>query len=147
MSFEKIGEMMDLFLESEFGSAEILQISGGEPTMHPEIIKIIKLARDKKIYGEIFAAIQRSAMGAGMTKHAIAKHRIEDFACNMVRDFGMSTSSPDDFKLIESVIASAAHPGQGPLKVVDSGSATMRETKQPSPLRVSSSRTERKPEA
>lgn len=44
-----IGKMMDLFLDSEFGSAEILQISGGEPTMHPKIIDIIKLARDKKI--------------------------------------------------------------------------------------------------
>lgn len=49
LSLEKIGQMLDLFLESESGNAEILQISGGEPTMHPEIIKIIKLARDKKI--------------------------------------------------------------------------------------------------
>ncbi len=49
LSFEKIGEMMDLFLDSEFGNAEILQISGGEPTLHPQIIEIIKLARNKKI--------------------------------------------------------------------------------------------------
>ncbi len=45
----KINEMLDFFVDSEFGSAEILQISGGEPTTHPEIIEIIKLAREKKI--------------------------------------------------------------------------------------------------
>ena len=40
---------MDFFVDSEFGSAEILQISGVEPTMHPDIIEIIKLARTKNI--------------------------------------------------------------------------------------------------
>jgi uncharacterized radical SAM superfamily Fe-S cluster-containing enzyme len=45
----KIGEMLDFFIDSEFGKAEILQISGGEPTTHPEIIDIIKLARQKPI--------------------------------------------------------------------------------------------------
>jgi len=46
---ETIDKMLDLFVESEFGSGEILQISGGEPTMHPQIIDIIKLARSKPI--------------------------------------------------------------------------------------------------
>jgi len=49
LEMDKIGKMMDLFLDSEFGNAEILQISGGEPTMHPEIIDIIKLAKSKGI--------------------------------------------------------------------------------------------------
>ena len=49
LSLDKIEKMLDLFLESESGNAEILQISGGEPTMHSEIIEIIKLARAKKI--------------------------------------------------------------------------------------------------
>lgn len=49
LSMEKIAQMLDLFIESEFGSGEILQISGGEPTMHPQIIEIIKLAKSKKI--------------------------------------------------------------------------------------------------
>jgi hypothetical protein len=40
--------MMDFYQDSEFNQAEILQISGGEPTTHPDIIKIIKLAKDKK---------------------------------------------------------------------------------------------------
>lgn len=49
LSLEKIEEMLDFFVDSEFGNAEILQISGGEPTMHPQIIEIIKLARKKNI--------------------------------------------------------------------------------------------------
>jgi uncharacterized radical SAM superfamily Fe-S cluster-containing enzyme len=49
LTLKKIGEMMDLFLNSEFGNAEILQISGGEPTLHPQIIEIIKMAREKGI--------------------------------------------------------------------------------------------------
>jgi 7,8-dihydro-6-hydroxymethylpterin dimethyltransferase len=49
LSLEKIGEMLDFFLDSEYGDAEILQISGGEPTTHPQIIDIIRLAREKKI--------------------------------------------------------------------------------------------------
>jgi len=49
LSLEKINEMLDFFVDSEHGQAEILQISGGEPTMHPQIIDIIKLARTKKI--------------------------------------------------------------------------------------------------
>ncbi|MEI6732165.1 MAG: radical SAM protein [archaeon] len=48
LKIEKIGEMMDFFQDAESGKAEILQISGGEPTMHPDIIKIIELAREKK---------------------------------------------------------------------------------------------------
>ncbi len=47
LSLDKIEKMMDFYIESEFGNAEVLQISGGEPTMHPEIIKIIELARKK----------------------------------------------------------------------------------------------------
>jgi len=46
---ETIDKMLDLFVESEYGSGEILQISGGEPTLHPQIIDIIKLARSKTI--------------------------------------------------------------------------------------------------
>jgi 7,8-dihydro-6-hydroxymethylpterin dimethyltransferase len=49
LSLNKISEMLNFFIESEGGEAEILQISGGEPTTHPEIIKIIELARSKKI--------------------------------------------------------------------------------------------------
>ena len=49
LDIKKIDEMLDFLTESEGGEAEILQISGGEPTTHPKIIDIIKLARSKKI--------------------------------------------------------------------------------------------------
>jgi uncharacterized radical SAM superfamily Fe-S cluster-containing enzyme len=47
LSLSKIEKMMDFYMQSEDNQAEILQISGGEPTLHPEIIDILKLARDK----------------------------------------------------------------------------------------------------
>jgi tetraether lipid synthase len=40
--------MMDCYQQSEHGQAEILQISGGEPTLHPQIIEIINMAKAKK---------------------------------------------------------------------------------------------------
>jgi hypothetical protein len=49
LSLEKINEMLDFYIDSEYGNAEILQISGGEPTMHPDIIEIIKSARLKGV--------------------------------------------------------------------------------------------------
>ena len=48
LSLKKIEQMMDFLQDSESGNAEILQISGGEPTTHPDIIKIIELAKSKK---------------------------------------------------------------------------------------------------
>ena len=50
MSLKKFEEMLDFFVESEGGHADILQISGGEPTIHPEIIQMIALARTKNIH-------------------------------------------------------------------------------------------------
>jgi 7,8-dihydro-6-hydroxymethylpterin dimethyltransferase len=44
-----IDKMLDFFVDSEHGQAEILQISGGEPTLHPQILDIIELARKKSI--------------------------------------------------------------------------------------------------
>ncbi|MFA5856374.1 MAG: radical SAM protein [Candidatus Pacearchaeota archaeon] len=41
-------KMMDFYQTSENNSAEVLQISGGEPTMHKDILKIIKMALEKK---------------------------------------------------------------------------------------------------
>ncbi len=42
-----IEKMMDFYQETEYNKADILQISGGEPTMHPEILQIIELAKKK----------------------------------------------------------------------------------------------------
>jgi hypothetical protein len=49
LDLAKISAMMDLFMESEGQKGEILQISGGEPSLHPQILEIIQLAQDKKI--------------------------------------------------------------------------------------------------
>ena len=49
LALETIDKMLDFFVDSEHGQAEILQISGGEPTLHPQILEIIELARKKPI--------------------------------------------------------------------------------------------------
>ncbi|MCJ7688322.1 MAG: radical SAM protein, partial [Clostridiaceae bacterium] len=47
LSLDRIEKMMDFFIDSEYGQGEILQISGGEPTIHPDIIEIIRMAKSK----------------------------------------------------------------------------------------------------
>jgi 7,8-dihydro-6-hydroxymethylpterin dimethyltransferase len=41
----RLTAMMDAFLAAEGGEAQILQISGGEPTTHPEILQVLQAAR------------------------------------------------------------------------------------------------------
>jgi len=48
LSLKTIEKMMDFYQDSEYDNAEILQISGGEPTTHPEIVEILELAQSKK---------------------------------------------------------------------------------------------------
>lgn len=45
-----IKKMIDFGAEAEGGKGEVLQISGGEPTLHKDVIEIIKLAREKFQY-------------------------------------------------------------------------------------------------
>jgi hypothetical protein len=47
LNISQVEKMMDFYMEAENGKAEILQISGGEPTLHKNIIGIIKMAKDK----------------------------------------------------------------------------------------------------
>ncbi|MCP4024363.1 MAG: radical SAM protein [Desulfobacteraceae bacterium] len=49
LSLSQIDKMLDFFVQAEGGQAEILQISGGEPTLHRDLIEIIDLAMDKNI--------------------------------------------------------------------------------------------------
>lgn len=49
LDLETIEKMLDFFVESEGGKAEILQISGGEPTLHGDIIKILEMCKVKNI--------------------------------------------------------------------------------------------------
>lgn len=48
LDLETIDFMLKQYVHYE-GEPEVLQISGGEPTLHPEIFKIIELAQAKKI--------------------------------------------------------------------------------------------------
>jgi len=48
LPFERIKEMIDLYVKCE-GEPEVLQISGGEPTLHPDIFRILRYAGQKGI--------------------------------------------------------------------------------------------------
>ncbi len=48
LDLETIGRMMDALVKSE-GEPDLLQLSGGEPTIHPDIIRIIDMARQRPI--------------------------------------------------------------------------------------------------
>lgn len=49
LDFNTIEKMIDFYITSEGGRAEILQISGGEPTLHPEVLEVLKLCKNKNI--------------------------------------------------------------------------------------------------
>ncbi|MCP4155990.1 MAG: radical SAM protein [bacterium] len=49
LHLKHIKKMIDFFVASEDGNAEILQISGGEPCTHPHIINIIEAARSRGV--------------------------------------------------------------------------------------------------
>jgi 7,8-dihydro-6-hydroxymethylpterin dimethyltransferase len=48
LSLERIDAMMEFYKAREGGKPEILQISGGEPTTHPQIEEILRLAKKKR---------------------------------------------------------------------------------------------------
>lgn len=50
LSLDQIKFMLDKFIQQE-GKPEIIQLSGGEPTIHPEIIEIIKETKKRNIEG------------------------------------------------------------------------------------------------
>lgn len=49
LDLNTIEKMIDFYISVEEGHAEILQISGGEPTLHKDIITIIEMAKNKGI--------------------------------------------------------------------------------------------------
>ena len=47
LSLDVIGKMMDFYMDAEGGGAELLQISGGEPTLRGDVLDIIEMAKSK----------------------------------------------------------------------------------------------------
>ncbi len=47
-SLEDIGRMLDAVVANE-GEPDVVQLSGGEPTVHPEFLTILKMARERPI--------------------------------------------------------------------------------------------------
>jgi uncharacterized radical SAM superfamily Fe-S cluster-containing enzyme len=45
---EEVGRMLDTVIENE-GYADVVQFSGGEPTIHPHLIEILEMAKKKRI--------------------------------------------------------------------------------------------------
>jgi uncharacterized radical SAM superfamily Fe-S cluster-containing enzyme len=45
---EQVARMLDAFVEAE-GEPEVIQFSGGEPTIHPEILEFVGMARERGI--------------------------------------------------------------------------------------------------
>jgi hypothetical protein len=48
LTFDQVNFMLDSFIRAE-GNPEVIQFSGGEPSLHPRVIDFIKLAQDKGI--------------------------------------------------------------------------------------------------
>jgi uncharacterized radical SAM superfamily Fe-S cluster-containing enzyme len=48
LSISQVGRMLDRFVALE-GSPEVVQFSGGEPTLHPDILSMVRLAQSKGI--------------------------------------------------------------------------------------------------
>jgi len=48
LSLEEIKEILDRFVETK-GQSEVVQISGGEPTIHPQILDILAAANEREI--------------------------------------------------------------------------------------------------
>ncbi|MAG36057.1 MAG: radical SAM protein, partial [Dehalococcoidia bacterium] len=46
LTLEEVDQILDRFIETE-GEPEVVQFSGGEPSVHPQIVEMIRLAKDK----------------------------------------------------------------------------------------------------
>ncbi len=47
--FATVARMVDRYVEVEGGHADVVQFSGGEPTIHPEILRMVRYAYDRPI--------------------------------------------------------------------------------------------------
>ena len=47
LTLDEVNGMLDFLQDAEAGRGEILQVSGGEPTLHPRVLDILRLAKTK----------------------------------------------------------------------------------------------------
>lgn len=47
MELEEYSELLDTLREKEHGDADVLQISGGEPSLHPDMLEMVRIAYKK----------------------------------------------------------------------------------------------------
>jgi uncharacterized radical SAM superfamily Fe-S cluster-containing enzyme len=64
IDWESYTRMVDRYVYLE-GSADVLQLSGGEPTLHPELVRMVRYAYDKPI-----AAVMINTNGVRLAKDA-----------------------------------------------------------------------------
>lgn len=62
IDFETYTRMVDRYVELE-GTADVLQLSGGEPTIHPELLRMVRYA-----YGKPIAAVMINTNGIRLAK-------------------------------------------------------------------------------
>jgi uncharacterized radical SAM superfamily Fe-S cluster-containing enzyme len=48
LTLEEVEQMLDDYVRTE-GYPEVVQFSGGEPTIHPQIIDFVRAAKDRNI--------------------------------------------------------------------------------------------------
>ena len=48
LTLEEVEQMLDDYVRTE-GNPEVVQFSGGEPTIHPQIIDFVRAAKDRNI--------------------------------------------------------------------------------------------------
>jgi uncharacterized radical SAM superfamily Fe-S cluster-containing enzyme len=69
LSLEEVSYMLDEFIKQE-GAAEVVQFSGGEPTIHPQILDMISLAKQKNIK---YVMINTNGIKISMDESFVAK--------------------------------------------------------------------------
>ncbi len=74
LTLTQIEAMMDFYQTSELNDAEILQISGGEPTLHPEILQILDLAMSKG-----FKYVMLNTNGLALLENTVLLEKISQF--------------------------------------------------------------------
>ena len=110
LALPMIQRMIDFYIASEYGNAEILQLSGGEPTLHPQILDILdyvrgtslayvmlntnglRLARDERFVAELARMVGNFEVYLqfdGLTRRVSENLRGRDYMADKLAAVGM----------------------------------------------------------